>query len=167
MQACGTDEFGHQNLCDDDPATIGYSDVSTAPSLIKTASAPVVQVDVRFDVLVTNNSTLDTLTLNTLADNKFGKIDTPHAAGTQANAFCNGLATCGAVISTECNTAAGTVLQKSPTNNTYSCHFVGRITTTGLHTNRVAGTATDDDAVDYSDPPLGDNAAVQIDVTFP
>lgn len=153
VTACGTDQFGHSNLCDDDPAQVTYVDVSTDPSLVKTATSTVgVQVDVQFSVVVTNNSTLDTLTLNTLADNVFGDITTPHAAG---GGFQQ-------VVSTTCTTG-GTI---TPSGN-YSCNFVGRLNSTGLHTDVVTATATDDDSISYGAPELQDNAQVNISVTFP
>jgi len=124
VTACGTDSQGHTNLCDDDDALVTYTDVSTDPSLLKTAHATqAVRVDVQFLVAVTNNSTLDTLTLNTLSDNKFGDITTAHAAG---GGFEE-------VVSTTCATG-GTIAPLG----TYNCSFVGRITATGLHTDVVS-----------------------------
>lgn len=147
VTACGTDDFGHSNLCDDDPADVTYVDVSTPPSLAKTASATqAVAVDVLYNVAVNNNSTVDTLTLSSLTDDKFGNIA---VAG-------------GSVISTTC-----VVPQAIAPSGNYTCSFVGRITTTGLHTNTLDGAATDDDGVPYGAPPLRDTAGVNITVTFP
>jgi hypothetical protein len=147
VTACGTDSQNHTGLCDDDDALVTYTDVSTDPSLEKTAHATqAVRVDVQFLVAVTNNSTLDTLTLSSLSDDKFGSI-----TSVQGN-----------VISTTCSTPQ--VLGPSAT---YNCSFVGRITSTGLHTDVVSGAATDDDGVNYGAPPLQDSADVNITVTFP
>ena len=33
VTACGTDSFGHPNLCDTDDAVVTYSDVAVAPTL--------------------------------------------------------------------------------------------------------------------------------------
>lgn len=147
VTACGTDQFGHSNLCDDDPAEVTYVDVSTPPSLAKTAtSTQAVAVDVAYSVAVTNNSTVDVLTLTSLVDDKFGDI-----TSVQGN-----------VQSTTCS-----VPQNIAASGNYTCSFVGRITTTGLHTNILDGAATDDDGVAYGAPPLRDNAQVNITVTFP
>ncbi|WP_157354157.1 hypothetical protein [Aromatoleum toluclasticum] len=147
VTACGTDDFGHSNLCDDDPAVVTYIDVSTPPSLAKTATATqAVAVDVQYSVSVSNNSTVDTLTLNSLIDDKFGDIT----------------AVAGNVQSTTC-----AVPQNIAAGGNYTCSFVGRITTTGLHTNVLDGAASDDDGVNYGAPPLQDSAQVNISVTFP
>lgn len=153
VTACGTDQFGHSNICDDDPAQVTYVDVTTTPALVKTATTTTgVRVDVQFTVVVTNNSTVDTLTLNTLSDDVFGSITAPHAA---AGGFKE-------VVSTNCATG-GTIAP----NSNYSCTFVGRLDSTGLHTDTVTGGATDDDQVSYGAPALQDNASVNITVTFP
>ena len=153
VQACGTDDFGHTNLCDDDPAQITYSDVATDPSLTKTALAEVAyQVDIQYSVAVMNNSTVDTLTLDTLSDDKFGDITSVHAAG-------GGFAE---VLQTTCATGGNI----APLTN-YNCVFTGRITVEGLHTNKVTGSATDDDNVPYGAPELEDTAQVSITVEIP
>lgn len=147
VTACGTDDFGHSNLCDDDPADVTYVDVSTPPSLAKTASATqAVAVDVVYNVAVNNNSVVDTLTLSSLTDNKFGDITV----------------VAGNVLSTTC-----AVPQNIAPSGNYTCSFVGRIITTGTHNNRLDGAATDDDGVSYGAPPLQDTADVNITVTFP
>ena len=100
----------------------------------------------QFLVAVTNNSTVDDLTLNSLTDNVFGDITSVHDN----------------VLSTSC-AAGGTIAPEG----TYGCSFVGRLTSAGLHTDIVSGSATDDDNVSYGAPPLQDNAQVNISVTFP
>src|SRR5262249_16545101 len=144
VTACGTDSFGHTNICDDDDASYTYSDVSNAPSLTKTAISATFAVDVTYTVVVTNNSTLDTLTVNSLTDNKFGNI-----AKVQ-----------GSVISTTC-AVGGTI---APSGN-YTCSFVGRITTSP-HTDNVTGGLTDDDGVSYSPTDPDGGATVNVSVTF-
>jgi hypothetical protein len=155
VTACGTDNFGHSNLCDDDDATVTYSDVPEAPSLTKTATATACTVDATYAVVVTNNSAQDTLTLNSLSDDKFGNITAAHAAG---GGFEQ-------VVSTDCS-----VPQTIASSGNYSCSFVGRISTcSGTHTNTVTGSATDDDGATYdgtTDPPLKDDATVSVQVSF-
>jgi hypothetical protein len=97
VQACGTDTFGHSNLCDTDDATVTYTDVRENPVLTKTALATACQVDVTYQVVVTNSSAQDALTLNSLSDDKFGVITSAHAAG---GGFEQ-------VVSTTCGQAAG------------------------------------------------------------
>lgn len=153
VTVCGTDSFGHTNLCDSDDAVVTYTDVSTNPSLSKSAtSTSAVRIDVNYTVVVTNNSTLDTLTVGSLNDDKFGDITTKHAAG---NGFEE-------VVDTLC--ASGATLQPGAI---YQCSFVGRITQAGLHKNTVTGTATDDDGVQYGASELTDDASVNISITFP
>ncbi|MEH6587519.1 MAG: hypothetical protein V7720_13225 [Halioglobus sp.] len=153
VQACGTDNFGHTNLCDDDPAQVTYTDVSTKPSLTKTPLAEIAyKVDVQYGVAVMNKSTVDTLVLDSLSDDKFGDITSVHAAG-------GGFAE---VLSTNCATG-GTIAA----GGNYNCKFTGRITAEGPHTNKVTAGATDDDQVTYGAPELQDTANVNISVTFP
>ncbi len=147
VTACGSDDFGHSNLCDDDPADVTVVDASSPPDLTKTATATqTVAVDVQFSVGVSNTSAFDTLSLTSLTDDKFGDITTVQ----------------GNVLSTTC--AVPQVI--APSGN-YACSFVGRISATGLHTNVVTGAATDDDGVNYGAPELQDDADVNITVTFP
>jgi hypothetical protein len=163
VTACGTDSFGHSNLCDEDDATVTYTDVRENPVLTKTAIATSCQVDVTYQVVVTNSSAQDALTLNSLEDDKFGGITSAHPAG---GGF-------GQVVSTTCGQAAGagTLPALIAASGNYSCSFVGRVNTcSGTHTNTVTGSATDDDGATYdgtSTPPLKDDAAVSINVSIP
>jgi hypothetical protein len=156
VEACATDSFGHTNLCDTDDATVTYTDVRETPVLTKTAIATSCLVDVTYQVVVTNSSAQDTLTLNSLSDDKFGVITSAHDAAVGI----------GEVVSTTCSVPQ-TIL---PSGN-YSCSFVGAITTcSGTHTNTVTGSATDDDGATYdgtTTPPLKDDAAVSVTVTIP
>lgn len=153
VTACGTDEFNHPNICDKDPAQVTYTDVFTNPSLEKQATSYNVATEVTFSVSVNNLSDIDTLTLNNLTDNMFGNITVPHAAE-------NGYEE---VVSTDCAIGGDIAPLAS-----YSCTFVGRITTTGQHTNVISGQATDDDNKDYGPSDgLQDNAQVNISVIIP
>ena len=140
--------------------------MTVPPSLTKTAKAAAnCQLDVTYEVVVTNNSQFDTETLNSqgLNDDKFGDITQVHAAGTFAQ-----------VVSTNCGTATnanppgpGILPATINPSASYTCRFTGRITSTSCairHTDTVTGSLTDDDAV--SSTP-SDSAQVNVDVTFP
>jgi hypothetical protein len=147
VTACGTDSFQHPNLCDDDDATVTYSDVPEAPSLTKTVSALNCAIEATYDVVVTNGSAQDTLTLNTLSDDKFGTITGTHAAGSGFEQ----------VTSTTCS-----VPKTIDPSGNYTCTFKGIINGCSLtHSNTVTGGATDDDGASYSP---SNSASVVIDV---
>ena len=166
VEACGTDSFGHTNLCDDDDAVVTYTDVRETPTLTKTATVKECSVQVTYDVVVTNNSAQDTLTLNTLSDDKFGVITSAHAAGGGFGEVVD--TTCGEALQTG---GAGTLPAVIAASGNYSCSFIGVIKTcSGTHTNTVTGSATDDDGATYNGtttPPLKDDAAVSVTVTIP
>ena len=149
VTACGTDSFGNTNRCDDDDATVPYADVLQPPSLTKTVASKSCQIDVSYNVVVTNGSAQDTLTLSTLTDDVYGNI-------TQVQ---------GNVISTTCGQSPGpgTLPKVIAVSGNYSCSFVGRITScnTTVH-DTVTGAATDDDGASYT--PSGD-ATVVVTVT--
>ena len=67
-------------VCDTDDAEVPYTDVSSAPTLAKTASATACQIDQTYAVVVTNTSPTESLTLNTLTDNIYGNITRSRAA---------------------------------------------------------------------------------------
>ena len=113
------------------------------PSLTPVLSATC-SVDVTYQVVVSNNSTIDTLTVDKLTDDKFGDITTMHDD----------------VISTTCKTG-GTIA----TSGNYTCSFVGRITSNSCdftHTDTVTGDVTDDDNVSSSP---SDSATVTVSTT--
>ena len=88
----------------------------------------------------------DTLTVNTLTDDKFGNI-------TQV---------AGNVISTGCSTP-----QDIAKGANYTCSFVGRITDADCsiaHTDIVTGGISDDDGLNYTP---SDSATVNVNTTFP
>jgi hypothetical protein len=148
VTACGTDSFGHTDLCDDDDAVVTYTDVPQPPTLSKTATGAACRVDVTYAVVVTNSSAQDALTLNSLNDDVYGNI-----TAVQGN-----------VISTTCGQAsgAGTLPAVIAASGNYTCSFVGRITTcnTTVH-DTVTGAATDDDGVSYTP---SDDATVTVTV---
>jgi hypothetical protein len=155
VTACGTDSFGHPNLCDNDDAVVNYSDVLQEPSLAKTATGTACQIDATYSVVVTNNSAQDVLTLNSLSDDKFDGITAAHASG----------AGYGEVLSTTCSVPQTIQPVGHASGNNYSCSFVGRINSCSLtHTDVVTAGATDDDGGSYSKT---DGATVTISVTTP
>lgn len=148
VEVCGTQQGSGATVCDDDDADVTITDVPSTPTLAKSALSAACTVDVTYQVVVSNNSAIDTLTVTALNDNTFGNI-------TQVQ---------GGVISTTCTTG-GTIAA----NSNYSCSFVGRIDTrTGAcaidHTNTVTANVTDDDGVNST--PY-DSATVKVDTTFP
>jgi hypothetical protein len=150
VEVCGTDSEG-RSTCGNATETVTITDVPVAPSLSKTAlSAAVVQVDVNYEVVVTNHSASDTLTVNSLTDTVFGDI-------TQQQ---------GNVVS-PCTLSQNPI----PAGGNATCRFVGRHTTTGTHINTLTGTATDQDGVVYNPtttPPLPtDDASVTISFSIP
>lgn len=136
VTACGT--ANDQQSCNDDDATvnvINLSEEAADPTVTKDVYAWT--MDVTYKVQVNNNSSIDTLTVNSLMDNKFGDITTMHAAG---GGFEQ-------VVNTDC-VSGGTI---SPGGN-YNCTFVGRISSSGAnpHVNTVTADVTDDDTINYT-----------------
>jgi hypothetical protein len=150
VHVCGTDS-GQNEACGEASAEVTITNESEEPTLTKTVQAAACSVDVTYQVVVSNSSTIDTLTVNALADDKFGDITTAHPAG-------GGFAQ---VVSTNCQTG-GTVAK----SDNYTCSFVGRITSNScnfVHTDTVTGTVTDDDNVQSSP---SDSATVTVTTTF-
>jgi hypothetical protein len=155
---------------DSEDAIVKYSNVSSAPTLTKTASASQCVIDVTYDVAVNNTSTFETLTLNTLFDDVYGNITTTHAL--VADASCTGSPTpgvCQEVRTTTCGqpSPAGPGALPfviAPAGN-YTCTFVGRINTcnTTVHDTVTAGT------VDADGDPFtpSDDATVVVTVQRP
>jgi hypothetical protein len=153
VEVCGTDEAGHGSICDDDDADVTITDVPSVPSLTKTAQSAGCTVDVNYQVVVSNNSVIDTLTVNTLSDDKFGDITAAHAAG---DGF-------GEVVSTTCSLPQPEIAALG----NFTCSFVGRINSATCninHTDTVTGDVTDDDGVN-STP--SDTANVTVNTAFP
>jgi len=149
VEVCGDQTNTAEEICGDDPADVTISDVPAVPALAKTAQSASCAVDVNFQVVVSNNSVADdTLTVNSLTDDKFGDIT----------------AVQGDVISTDCETGA-----EIAKGGNYTCNFVGRIDTgTGAcdidHTDTVTGGVSDDDGQSYT--PM-DSATINVNTTFP
>ena len=150
VTGCGTNATSPTEVCDDDDAVVPYSDVQQPPTLTKTASSTQCQIDVTYDVVVTNGSAQDTLTLSALNDDVYGNI-------TQVQ---------GNVISTTCGQPTpgpGALPIVIAASGNYSCSFVGRINSCNTTVvNVVTATATDDDGASYSPT---DDATVVVTVT--
>jgi len=153
VTGCGTNITSPDAVCDDDDATVPYADVQQPPMLTKTASSTQCQIDVTYNVVVTNGSAQDALTLSTLNDNIYGNI-------TQVQ---------GGVTSTTCGQAApagpGALPFVIAASGNYSCSFVGRINNCNATVvDTVTGAATDDDGASYAP---SDDATVVVTVTQP
>jgi hypothetical protein len=62
------------DICADDDATVTIDDVSETPAAEKAATLNGCTVEVDYTVTVINNSTLDSLTVDSLLDDKFGEL---------------------------------------------------------------------------------------------
>ncbi len=149
VQACANNATNSTPVCATDDAEVPYTDLSSAPTLSKTAAATTCQIDQAYDVVVTNTSALDTLTLSALNDSIYGDITSVH----------------GSIQSTTCGTAAGAgaLPYVIGVAGNYTCSFVARSTScsTTVH-DTVTGTAADEDGVTSSP---SDDATVVISVT--
>jgi hypothetical protein len=114
----GEDDDGNP-VSDDDSADVTFNDVPPAASLTKTAS----MVVATFDVVVTNGSAVEDLTLDELSDDVFGNITTVQ----------------GNVLSTTCS-----VPQTIAVGGSYSCTFDGKVNSSP-HTDTVTGTLSDNE----------------------
>jgi hypothetical protein len=118
-------------------------------TLTKTAVNTQCVIDATYDVVVSNGSTFETLTLNTLSDDVYGNI-------TQVQ---------GNVQSTTCGGASGALpFVIAPLGN-YTCSFVGRINicNTTVH-DTVTGVAVDEDGDSFT---RSDDATVTVTVIRP
>ncbi len=147
-----------KNVQGSDDATVNFTDVFAEPTVSKTAQAmESCRVDATYQVVVYNNNAVDTLSINSLSDDKFGDITTVHGAG---GGFEQ-------VVSTTCNSVANPFGTISALGN-YSCEFVGRIVDNVGdceidHTDVVTADVTDDDGVNRTPT---DDAVVTV-VTTP
>jgi hypothetical protein len=149
VTGCGTNITSPTPVCDDDPAEVPYADVPQPPTLTKAATSTQCRIDVTYNVVVTNGSAQDALTLNTLNDDVYGDI-------TQVQ---------GDVISTTCgqDPGPGALPYVIAASGNYSCSFVGRINSCDTTVNdTVTAGATDDDGADYTPT---DDATVVVTVT--
>ena len=117
--ASGFDDDGQPVTAMDD-ATVNIVDVPPAASLTKTATSVVTT----FDVVVTNDSAAEALTLDSLIDDVFGDITVINGA-TILNSTC-------------------VVPQVIAIGGNYSCSFDG-VVTSSPHTDTVTGTVSDND----------------------
>jgi uncharacterized repeat protein (TIGR01451 family) len=146
-EVTGTVTQGGDRIADKDTADVDLTDLYDAPTVQKTAQSTAnCSVDASYQVVVSNNSEVDELTLNSLDDDKFGDLTSVDAD----------------VISTDC-----AVPQTIEIDSNYSCNFVGRInsgseTCAINHTNTVTADVTDDDG--KNDQPT-DDAAVSTTAT--
>ena len=149
VTACANNVTNPTPVCDTDDAEVPYTDLSSPPTLSKTASNTQCQIDQTYDVVVTNTSGLDTLTLSALNDNVYGSITSVHDS----------------ILSTTCGQAsgAGALPFVIPVAGNYTCSFVARSTScnTTVH-DTVTGTTADEDGVTSSP---SDDATVVISVT--
>ena len=153
VEVCAVQPNSNNELtCDEDDADVDVTDVWTQPTLTKTAQASAnCQLDVTYQVVVSNNSEFDTLTVNSLNDDRFGNVATAHAAG---GGFDQ-------VVSTTCTLPQPPIASLG----NFTCTFVGRIASSSCdidHANTVTGGVTDDDGVPATP---SDGAAVTVSTT--
>jgi hypothetical protein len=142
VTVCADNPSSPTDVCRSDDATVPYLDRLQPPSLNKAVSNKQCQIDVTYNVVVTNGSAQDTLTLLTLNDNVYGSIIAVHDN----------------VISTTC-----AVPQTIAPSGNYPCSFVGRITSCNQTVmDTVTGTARDDDGANYT---VTGQATVTVTVT--
>lgn len=151
VTACANNFTNPTPVCANASAEVPYSDVSSAPTLVKTASNTACRIDQTYDVSVNNTNALESLTLQTLSDDIYGNI-------TQVQ---------GNIISTTCGQAsgAGALPYVIAPAGAYSCSFVARTTScNGTVTDTVTGGTVDADGVPFSPT---DFATVTVTVTKP
>lgn len=129
-------------ICKSDNAIVKFTNVDTPPSLTKTPHVDSCNVQVKYDVVVANQSTTDTLYVSALNDDKFGNITATHGATD----------TFGEVSTTNCGTKLqGIASSGLAPGGSVMCTFTGVITSCNVdHKNTVTGTTVDDDGDAYS-----------------
>ena len=118
VTASGIDDDGASVTCSNS-ATVNIIDVPPAATLAKVPTMAVVT----YAVTVTNDSSVESVYLNALTDNRFGNI-------TQL---------AGDILRTTCS-----VPQEIEVGGEYTCEFDGRVSTSP-HTNTLTGTVKDDE----------------------
>jgi len=141
--ASGTDDDGVIVSATDD-AAVTLTDLESSILLTKDAAPTTVDEpggDVNFDIVVTNTSSVDTVTINSLTDDIYGNLD---GRGT-------------------CDVSPAVVLAPGAT---YSCQFTGAVSGNAgeSHTNVATASGTDDDGGSVSD---SDDAIVTINYVPP
>lgn len=124
--AAGVDDDGQPVMASDD-ASVNVLDVPPAASLTKTAT----MVVATFNVVVTNDSAAEALTLDSLIDNQFGDI-------TNVDGVTILSSTCWVPQTLEANDG----MSGGP--DEYNCSFDAKVSTSP-HVNTVTGTVSDDD----------------------
>ncbi len=142
-------------VTDTDDAVVDLTDVAPGISIDKVAT-PLTRPEpggaFTFNLVVTNTSTLEPVTITSLVDDVYGNLDDA------ANP---------AVTNNTCLDAVGTVLQPSPgPGNTFSCSFTGQFTGTGgdAQTDTATVVGVDDDNTSVTDT---DDAVVTITAVAP
>jgi hypothetical protein len=136
ITASGTDDDGTAVLCSDS-LTINIIDVQPAASLTKEAT----QALVTYKVVVTNESTVEALTLDALSDDQFGDITVAGHDGIQSTTCLNN--------------------QTIALSDTYMCTFIALIDTSP-HTNTVDATVSDDEGNTVTPNP-SDSVTIDLD----
>jgi hypothetical protein len=136
-------------VSDFDDATVSIDNLveDKEPGVDKTVTGVAnCSLEATYQVVVSNTSTVDALTIDALTDDQFGDITSVH----------------GNVLSTGCKTG-GTIAS----NSNYTCSFVGKVSSANCnftHTNTVTAEVTDDDGFSFA--PF-DDAKVVVTVQAP
>ncbi|HEY8379496.1 MAG TPA: hypothetical protein VIK91_23550 [Nannocystis sp.] len=134
VEVCATQAGVSEPACDSDNSEVSIIDNYAPPALEKTVES--CMVDVEYQVVVKNNSDVDTLTVQTLTDDKFGDIFEVHPAGGGFDA----------VTATDCPAPPITI---EPSGE-LRCKFRGRIESATCnepsHASAVTVQMVDDDA---------------------
>jgi hypothetical protein len=148
VMICGEQVNTGAEICDDDEAIVTITDECPNPALTKTPKSSALAdctltVEVTYEVGISNTSTVDTLTVKSLTDDRFGDIT--EVQGDVLDTTCvpdTDLATC---------EVGGTIAPE----NSCSCTFTARVTGGSVedgackfsHEDEVTGVLTDDDEV--------------------
>ncbi|MCY1055135.1 hypothetical protein OV142_08525 [Nannocystis sp. SCPEA4] len=134
VEACVSQQGVNTLICAQDDAEVKITDASVPPTLTKTAMGTKdCGVSAIYKVAVTNKSTIDKLTVNSLNDDTFGDV-----TKIQGN-----------VLETGC----ASLLTTLDPGQTKDCTFVGRLTSSSCelnHVNEVTASITDEDGVPFS-----------------
>lgn len=145
-----------EGVSDDDTALVLVVDAQDDPSISKTAlSTANCTVEARYQVTVTNNSTADTLTIDSFIDNRFGDVSSDPVNGLGSASTCD--------LGTEVPVKSTAPMAPS---NVYTCTFAAvymDADCAGDHVNTVGVTTTDSD--NYETTITSDEATVSISVT--
>ncbi len=139
VTASGIDDDGNPVEASDN-ATVNILNAPPAATLTKVAMS----AEVTYEVTVTNDSTAEPLTLDSLVDDAFGDV------ADSSNPL---------LVDTNCATPQ-TLGAKGEPDDTYSCTFRAMVTTSP-HTNTLVGTVLDDDGSAPIEP--SDSAEVTFD----